>query len=294
MAFDPTSLCALEPEVGVAFENGRTVATSAEPWLRFKSLAPFEASRFVEITYRASLYDDPVRPILRFVTASGETDRILPGPVAGAGIWRGAAPKDLRSVLINPATRLGRFDFIVENVRPLKLSEVVALVWAKRPRKMFDIVLAASFGYFAEAENAVAWAIGAEPLACSREWRALRERPADPAGLDAPRTDWRTGPACLVVIDAHDATRRVARAHDGFPASAVLRKFQGGHRRVQAVGVISRPSRDPSCYRDWQGKAARGRALPALASSGRRSGASCVRAGDGGAGALSRGKALLQ
>ena len=247
MASDPTSLCALEPEVGVAFENGRTVATSAEPWLRFKSLAPFEASRFVEITYRSSLYDDPVRPILRFVTASGETDRILPGPVAGAGIWRGAAPKNLRSVLISPATRLGRFDFIVENVRPLKLSEIAALVWAKRPRKMFDIVLAASFGYFAEAENAVAWAIGAEPLARSREWRAERERAADPAGLDAPRTDWRTGPAYLVVIDAHDATEELLARTMASLRAQFYENFRVVIAGVRAVGAMSRPSRDPSC-----------------------------------------------
>ena len=205
MAPDPTSRCVLEPETGVVFENGRMVATSVEPWLRFTSLASFEASRFVEIIYRSSLYDDPVRPILRFVTASGETDRILPGPIAGAGIWRGAAPKDLRSVLISPAARIGRFDFIVESIRPLRALEIAALVLARRPHKMFDIMLAAAFGYFTEAENAVAWAIGAEPLRRFGHWRKERERGVDPSGLDEPRADWSSGLAYFVVIDARDA-----------------------------------------------------------------------------------------
>ena len=198
MAPDPSSPYALEPEIGVVFENGRMVAASAEPWLRFTSLAPFEASRFVEITYRLSFYDDPVRPILRFVTASGEIDRILPGPITGAGIWRGAAPKNLQSVLISPAARIGRFDFIVESIRPLKALEIAALVWARRPRKMVDIVLAAAFGYFAEAENAVAWAIGAEPLQRFQLWRK---------GARTRRRSARAGPAPQRLAEWPDLSR---------------------------------------------------------------------------------------
>ncbi len=238
MTPDPTLQCELELEAGVAVENGRMVATSAEPWLRFKSLARFEASHFVEITYRSSLYDDPVRPILRFVTASGEEDCALPGPVAGAGIWRGAAPKDLRSVLISPAARTGRFDFVVENVKPLNALEIAALVWARRPRKMLDIVLAASFGYFAEAENAVAWAIGADPMRRFREWRAERERCLDLGGLDQARSDWSQGPAYLVLIDARDAAgESLARTI----ASLQEQAYQKFRAVVVGSGVISRP-----------------------------------------------------
>src|SRR5208283_6170642 len=93
----------LAPAIDVAVDSGQMIATSAEPWLRFKSLAPFQASHFIELTYRSSLYDDPVRPILRFITDAGAIERFLPGPVAGAGIWRGAVPRKLSDVLICPA-----------------------------------------------------------------------------------------------------------------------------------------------------------------------------------------------
>jgi GT2 family glycosyltransferase len=198
-------LLELAPAIDVAVESGRMIATSAEPWLRFKSLAPFQASRFIEITYRSSLYDDPVRPILRFMTEAGAIERFLPGPVAGAGIWRGTVPRKLSAVLICPAARAGRFDFRVENVRPLSFSEIAALVWERRPRKLFDILLATTFGYIAEAENAVDWAIGAEPLHRFPAWRAKRERPLDLSGVDKPRSDWSDGPTYLIFVDARRA-----------------------------------------------------------------------------------------
>ena len=104
-------LLELAPAIDVAVESGQTIATSAEPWLRFKSLAPFQASRFIEITYRSSLYDDPVRPILRFITDAGAVERFLPGPVAGAGIWRGAVPRKLKRRADLPRRKSGAFRF---------------------------------------------------------------------------------------------------------------------------------------------------------------------------------------
>jgi len=197
----------LEPEANVVVHDGRTIATSAEPWLRFKSLEGFRKTRFVEIVYRSSLYDDPVRPVLRFCTPKGEVERILPGPVAGLGLWRGAVPRGIDNVLICPAARIGPFDFRIEGVSPLGVLDILKLVWVRRPKKLFDIVLASTFGFFAEAENAVDWAIGAEPLDRFPEWSARRERALDLSGIDKPRIDWREGPNYVVFIDARDAAK---------------------------------------------------------------------------------------
>ncbi len=70
---------------------------------------------FVDIVYRASIFDDPVRPILRFRTSDGaQIDRFLPGPVAGAGIWVGRVPRGTIEIWISPTRHRGRFDFVIE------------------------------------------------------------------------------------------------------------------------------------------------------------------------------------
>lgn len=197
----------LTPATGVALENHGLVALSDDAWLEFDDPSPIARARFVEIIYRASLYDDPVRPKLKFVVPTGETVRILPGPVAGAGLWRGAVPQGVERVFISPCARKGRFDFIVENVRALSYFDMAGLVWRRRREKLWSIALASAFGYFAEAERALDWAIGGEPLQNFEAWRALRERALDLHGLDAPRSDWGAGPTFLILVEIGDRSR---------------------------------------------------------------------------------------
>ncbi len=195
----------LAPLSGVVFERGRAVAIDREPWLKFVDLTPF-AARFVEIVYRASVYDDPVRPVLKFETAKGVVERLLPGPVAGEGIWRGAVPRKTTSVSICPCARTGRFDFRVERVTALSVRDMARLIWRSRPEKLWSIALALTFGFFAEAERAMNWAIGGEPCDAFASWSAQRKPPLDLYGLDAPRFDWSRGPRFLIFVDAKDAS----------------------------------------------------------------------------------------
>jgi len=192
----------LAPHAGVALEDGRLRATNDEPWLRFVDPSPFRTARFVELRYRAAFWDDPVRPVLRFHTRGGDIDRILPGPVAGIGLWRGAVPRHVHDVSISPAARPGRFDFRIEDLRRLSHLDMAKLVLARRPQKLWSIAIAALFGYRAEAENALDWAIGAEPPEAFEAWRALREAPQDMDGIDAPRSDWGRGPRFFISVDA--------------------------------------------------------------------------------------------
>lgn len=188
---------ALVPEADVVCRDGHTVSLSDEPWLR---IVNFGASRFVEIAYRSSLLDDPARPVLRFVTDAGVVDRILPGPVAGVGVWRGAAPQGVRATLISPTNRPGRFEFQIESIRPVGLFEMLASTWRRKPKKLWSFLVPTLFGFVAEAENALDWANNSEPLDAFESWRARRERPFDRDGIDAPRSRWESGPTFAIVV----------------------------------------------------------------------------------------------
>lgn len=201
---------ALTPEKDVVVRDGRFFSLSNEPWLRVE--ADFGASRFVEIVFRASLLDDPVRPILRFVTPTQVIDRILPGPVAGAGVWIGALPRGACEILLSPTDRPGPFGFAIESVRPVGLVETLARVRRRKPGKLWSFFVPTLFGFRAEAENALDWANNSEPLEDFERWFARRKRPFERDGLDAPRSEIGRLPRfAILVSDSEAAPDRLAR-----------------------------------------------------------------------------------
>jgi hypothetical protein len=193
------SLCLL-PELDVTTVDGDWISASSEPWLRFATATFFHKNHIFEMTYRASLFDDPVRPIVRFVTDAGVIDRVLPGPVAGAGVWIGVTPDNIVDVLISPAARPGRFGFVIEKLRALELGEIVARVRGKSNLALFHYWRRKLLGRTIEAENTLNWAVGAEPLRNFPSWRAARVREPDVGGLDRPRFDWREGAKIGVIV----------------------------------------------------------------------------------------------
>jgi GT2 family glycosyltransferase len=189
------------PQDGAKQRGPEWRALSQTPWLEIALEPRLRAARYLEIVYRASLFDDPVRPILRFVTRTGVRERLLPGPVAGAGIWRGPVPLGLERLLISPAARPGPFQFAVESIRRLNWRAAALDVWRRRPGKLAEIAAARLFGYRREAEQALLWSNGADPLARFDAWRARVTRPLDLEGFDAGRCDWSAGPTFLMVLD---------------------------------------------------------------------------------------------
>lgn len=185
----------------VEIVDRRTVAVSEEPWLRIEDTSAFAPGGFVEIVYRASLFDDPVRPILRFRLSDGaEIDRFLPGPVAGAAIWVGRTPRRTAEIWISPTRHRGRFDFILERVR--RRSGVglwLQALW-RSPRYALSAAFYGVPGFLAEYDMNLDWALGFTPLAEFVVWRKRRTRPLDLAGVDAPRSDWRNGPRVHVIV----------------------------------------------------------------------------------------------
>ena len=197
----PPNAIALVPQRDVEIVNGRTIATSEEPWLKFADASAFIPGGFVELVYRASIFDDPVRPILRFRTDEGaEIDRLLPGPVAGAAIWVGRVPRGTRDVWISPTRHLGRFDFLIEAAR----RRSGPALWLQALRRSPRYALSAAFygvpGFIAEYDMNLDWALGFTPLSAFETWRNARARGLDFTGIDAPRNDWTKGPHVHVII----------------------------------------------------------------------------------------------
>jgi hypothetical protein len=164
----------LVPETDVVAGLGHFVAGSTEPWLRVTPDEAFRPGSIIEITYRASLWDEPVRPVFRFWTAPDQwQDHIAPGPVAGAGIWTGRVPDNTIGVSVSPTNRPGRFDFQLETVR-------------SRP-------------FWTRMSTALRRGARAEPYA---KWRELRQRRADLDGIDRPRCNWTQGAEIHLLLAA--------------------------------------------------------------------------------------------
>jgi O-antigen biosynthesis protein len=192
---------ALAPARDVELTGRRMVARSDEPWLRFVDLTPFRAAGFVEITYRASIFDDPVRPILRFRRRDGtQVDRFLPGPIAGAAMWVGRVPTDTTDIWISPTRHRGRFDFLVESIRPRNWLALWLEALARSPRYGLSAAFYGVPRFVAEYDMNLDWALGFTSFSQFDTWRQNRARPLDFVGIDAPRTDWMKAPRIHVFV----------------------------------------------------------------------------------------------
>jgi O-antigen biosynthesis protein len=212
----PQGNIALLPARDVEIVGGRPLATSEEPWLKFADISAFAPGGFVEITYRVSLFDDPVRPVLRFcLQGGGEIERFLPGPVAGAAIWVGRVPRGTTDIWISPTRHRGRFDFVVERVRRRNWLALWLEALARSPRYALSAAFYGVPGFVAEYDMNLDWAIGFTPIEEFAAWRKARARALDLTGIDAPRCDWTTAARIHVVVAGSrgaDATMQSLRA----------------------------------------------------------------------------------
>ena len=204
----PSAAPALDCESDVERRDGRFVAIGLEPWLAVTGLQLDRLSGcLIELTYRASLWDVPVRPILRFHRRSGgAVEHIGAGPIAGAAIWIGRVPADAVRLAISPTNRLGPFDFVIERVRRRRWPALLIEGLRRNRKSTRSALLTRLIGWRPESDNNLAWAIGATPLSLFPAWRRDRERAPDLTGLDRPRFDWSTAPPVTLVVRADDAS----------------------------------------------------------------------------------------
>src|SRR5271154_1425280 len=111
----------LVPEQGVEIIEGQTVASTCPAWLRIEPIAELARQKWIRLRYSASFFDEPVRPLIRFVTRTGDTITLpMNGAVLGSAEWVGRVPDGTVSVSISPVRRRGRFAFRLYSVTAIR------------------------------------------------------------------------------------------------------------------------------------------------------------------------------
>ncbi len=238
----PSAAPGLDCEDDVERRDGRFEATGLEPWLAISGLDLRRlAGRFVELTYRSSFWDVPVRPILRFhLRDGGAVDHIGAGPVAGAAAWSGRVPAEAVRLSISPTNRLGPFDFVIERVRRRWWPALLAEGLRRNPKSTRSAILTRLIGWGPESDNNLAWAIGATPIARFFAWRSRNARAPDLTALDQPRFDWAEAPPVMVIVRGEDADDR-AVAHTCASLKAQL--FTGWHAHLTGTAFVASDAR---------------------------------------------------
>ncbi|MGC2121351.1 MAG: glycosyltransferase, partial [Xanthobacteraceae bacterium] len=209
------------PEQGIEIIHGETVALTGSPWLRIEPIAELVQHKWVRLHYSSSFYDEPVRPLIRFVTKKGYTIiQPMNGPVLGSAEWVGRIPDGTAAVSISPVARTGRFAFQLNEVSAVRRADLVRqglrrnpdwLLWAARSRLVNSR---------REAWQALGFATGGTPVSDYAKWRLRLARPTDLDGLDAPRSDWRNGPVFRLLL-------RLRGSHDPHQVAATIRSLRG-------------------------------------------------------------------
>lgn len=198
----PVSRWPVAPARDTLVEESRFRAVSAEPWLRVEQITSLVPGSIIHIRYSTNYYDDPVRPILRFWRGEDDfQDQVMPAPYEGSGIWTGRVPKGLTGIWISPAARAGPFDFVIEAIERVTWRFLLRKARVS-PRRMFYAVSARLVGLREEADLNLRWALGSEPLATYRSWKAERRG----SGIAVPRADWSQGPPITLVIQIDEAS----------------------------------------------------------------------------------------
>ena len=183
------------------------MATGIEPWLAV-GLADLGdlAGALASFTYRACLWDPPARPVFRFL-GNGVvfSEAIAPAPLEAAAVWTGRIPSGTTDLHVSPTNIPGRFGFRLETVRRRLWSTLLVEGHGRAPRPARSALLTRLIGWRPEADNNLAWAIGAHPLDTFRSWAQTRARTPELDGLDRPRFDWHEASPIRVVVAAGGA-----------------------------------------------------------------------------------------
>ena len=183
------------PETGIEISGERTVASADQAWLRIEPIAELARHKWIELRYSSSLFDEPVRPLIRFVTARGDTiTQPMNGAVLGSAQWIGRIPDNIVSAAISPVQRAGPFAFRLDRLRPIRRATLARQGLRQNPDWLYWAARSRLLNYRQEAWQALGFATSGTPMEGYAQWRAQLARPIDLDGLDRPRSDWRAGP----------------------------------------------------------------------------------------------------
>lgn len=191
----------LVPETGIEVINGQTFAAACPAWFRIEPIAALARHNWIRLHYSASFFDEPVRPLIRFTLADGETITLpMNGPVLGSAEWVGRVPTDTVAAFISPVRRTGAFDFRLEAIGPVRRTELI-FQGLRRPGLLFWAIRSRLLNFRRLAWQALNFAAGGTPMKAYATWHARLSRPIDPGGFDRPRSDWSKGPSFRLVLD---------------------------------------------------------------------------------------------
>jgi GT2 family glycosyltransferase len=194
----------LVPDAGIEVAGGQTVATTSPAWLRIEPITALSRYKWIRLRYSASFFDEPVRPLIRFTTASGDTIVLaMNGPVLGSAEWVGRIPDDTVGAAISPVAQPGPFAFRLDNVTAIPRAALV-VAGRKNPDWLYWAVRSRLLNSRREAWQALSFAVSdtmcGTPFRDYTQWRMRLARPLDLAGFDRPRSDWRRGPVFHLIL----------------------------------------------------------------------------------------------
>jgi O-antigen biosynthesis protein len=198
----------LVPEEGVEIRDGHTVAVNLPVWLRVEPVHLVTRHRWVRVRYSSSIFDEPVRPLLRFTSATGQASvQAMNGPMLGSADWIGRVPEHTVAVAISPCRRLGRFRFRIDGLEPVSRLSLVRRGMVRDPLWVPWAARSRLINSRQEAWQALKFAAAATPIRAYAQWHAQFSRPLEPDSLDCPRADWKHTPffRLLVRVDGAHA-----------------------------------------------------------------------------------------
>jgi GT2 family glycosyltransferase len=189
------------PQAAIDIIDNRNIANSADAWLRIEPAKILVGRRWVRLRYSSSYFDDPIRPILSIYTASGQRSvQIMNGPVLGSGEWIGRIPEGVTEARISPIGGAGPFAFQLDSIESLMRRDLIKRGFANDPNSLFSSFTAKLVNAREERWELLKFAAGATALADYAEWHRRLYRPLNLAGLDRPRSNWRTAPAIRLLV----------------------------------------------------------------------------------------------
>ncbi len=199
---------ALAPQHGATGAAGDFLALLNEPWLKLDDRRTLEPGKIMQIRYSSAIFDEPVRPVLRFwLQDGGFRDLIGPAPYCGAGVWTGRIPEGLRETWISPTNRIGPFSFQIDSIARASPGALVRKA-VDAPKRMFFAASASLVGLRDESDLNLRWALGHSKSEAYASWRGQRvgTLPAK------PRSDWSTAPEVILILDIPVGSESLAEA----------------------------------------------------------------------------------
>lgn len=210
----------LTADKDVTWAEGRWLAASSSPWLRAPGLERWRG-RWLRLRYHAGLFDEHVRPLIRFRRSAGPDVTVpMNGALQGVGQWIGRVPDGTMEVAFSPVRRPGAFSFALDDARPMGVARLFTRGMLTDPKLALTACGARVIGARAEAEHCLSFAALSTPMRNYAHWLAARVRPIDLNGFDRPPSNWNQGPHVHVVGSPSTDQRAWRRTLDSLDAQS--------------------------------------------------------------------------